>query len=545
MTEHQIFILVGLVSASLVWSATHGARWPALSQVVLANVRLLAGLTALTFGLIVLRTAPHSLPYWSQFTMLVYAAVGLTVWVGRDSFAERFVPPASARQLGWIRAVTCASLLVLVLKDDLTSTLLVPEEFQRFEGPVGALVQRFPSVFALREPDFLLALQRMTIIALVMGVLGLATRLVIPVAAACFTLFDFTLISYSHFFHSGFLPLQLLYLLSFLPADHGFSLDAALRRHRGRAPRELAPQTYGYAVFACVALYGLAYFDSGLSKLSVDPLWADAQNMKALVLSDASILIDRSFGLNLSIDYVRRGLPDALFGLLGAGAMMIEASGIVLVFRQRWAKVIAPAIVSLHLGIFLFQKFLFADLVVMPLMFVSLDWLMTRLGRPSKDVVPRAEGRRWPWALATACVTVVVLGGWWCGWEVFPLATHWGMYSVAMQRNEVTYRVLTAEYRDGTKRRIDLTREIDFLGHARWLDVVSIPKGAHQTARLQALFENYTRAHNAKHPAERHIARIRLELRRWHFAQDPQNPSGQSVREVVFEIPAALAHEQR
>lgn len=542
MTSHQIFLVTGLVVASLVWVAS--SRWRASGDSRRANVRLLAALFALTFSLVMLRPGFLALPLWTQLAVAAYAVVGLSLWAARDSFARMFVPASSAQQLGWIRVAVCASLLVLAIKDDLTSTLLMPAEFQRSRPPIGILEQELPNIFALRDLGFLTTLQRFTILTLALGMLGLGTRMTLVAAAACYTLFHFVLVSYSHFYHSGFLPLQILYLLCFLPASHGLSFDAVIRRRLRLAPREASPQTYGYAVFACTAIYGLVYYACGLSKLAVDPLWANAQNVKTIILSDAAHLIDHAFGLNFAIDYVGLGLPDALFGFLGAGAMLTETSGVLLVFRRSWSKLLAPAIVSLHLGIFLFQKFMFVDLLVLPLMFVSAEWLLAKLGLPARATTT-IERRRAPYAVAASTAAVVALGAWCFRWDRFPLASHWGMYGLSMMAESIRYSRLTVEYKDGRKEVIDLTREIDFLGHARWLDVVSMPdpRKPQTVKRLQSLLESYARAHDASQPPEKHVARFLIEARQWEFEKEPQNPDGQQVASRIFEMPARVASD--
>ena len=170
---------------------------------------------------------------------------------------------------------------------------------------------------------------------------------------------------YSHFFHTGLVPIYCGAVLSCSPCGDAWSVDSLIRKNRVRADRTVLLSWTRYAVWIVVAG---AYVCAGLSKLrNGGPWWWDGDNLKRLIL--ASGVHPDHFQLGLTGWLAT--LPIFWFSALGIVGLVVELSyGLVLVSRR--ARVVLPlAAIGLHLAIFVSEGIPCFDLVAIQAVFIN------------------------------------------------------------------------------------------------------------------------------------------------------------------------------
>jgi len=295
-------------------------------------------------------------------------------------FFERAVGVATPGTLGAIRAWVCGILLVMTLWEDLASTAMLPRSMLQPKG-VLHLLHAAPLGFDrfLSSAPALWTLEHATALVLFLGVLGLATRVVVPVAAVCSLLVAGILREYSWFYHTGLIPIYALAILSFTPCGDGFSIDRLVRAMRGKAmpPPSEARAVYGWSRYAVWTVIAVPYVAAGMSKLYYSGFaWLHPDNMKATLLR--TTLASMEFSWTLSIDLLRG--PNAVFAALAVAGLFTELLfGLVLV--SRIARRVLPAAMALtHIGILFLQNILFVDLILLQAVFYDLTQLRRRIG---------------------------------------------------------------------------------------------------------------------------------------------------------------------
>src|SRR5262245_18753493 len=192
-------------------------------------------------GLIQGRTV-HSLDLyldvWNRFAIRVLASGAvfslLAAVMTTRGFFLRCVGAATPGSLGAIRMWTCLVLLITTLWDDLGSIGMLPLEYHGALGLMRVL-HGLPIGFdaLLTSPWGLTALQRLTELLLLLGVLGWRTRIVIPLCALFTLVMNGILREYTGYWHQNLVPIYVLIALSFAPAGDGWSVDRLLRLYRG------------------------------------------------------------------------------------------------------------------------------------------------------------------------------------------------------------------------------------------------------------------------------------------------------------------------
>jgi hypothetical protein len=489
-----------------------------------------AFVVALVVGLLLVRRSTWGWPLWLQVGTLLAAALVLFRTVTRPWFRERYIGGGTATQLGWVRVVVCASLQVLALRFDITKTLFVPISFLREQGPLGWLFAHVPLELGLRNLFFLSAVRWIAVLSLACGMIGLFTRPALVIAAVTYTVFYYVQIAYTHFFHNGFLPLQLLYTLCFLPCADGLAIDA---RKRPEAPRS---EKYGVALFTCVVVYGLTYFVCGMSKWFVQPFWATGENLLRIFVIDSPVHIDHLFGLNLIPEYVRSGYPHWVFTPLAWAGILIETSAIFLLFRYKSWRWIPLAILGLHLGIYLGQKFTFVDCVVLTAAFVDIDRLRAKLGVGSlagpASPAPAAASR---FVLAPV-FAALILAGWVFSWETFPIASRWAMYAGRVDSTRIFYTVTWAIAPSGKRFATDLTDEMNWITAPYWRDVMPFPndRNPRVMAKVSQLLTNYATLYGADHPEREKIDRFEFDFMIWDYGRDPKSATYGEIADRIL-----------
>ena len=321
---------------------------------------------------------------WDTVTIPVLLR-GLGCWlvvlvVSSPAFFRRMVGVATPGSLGAIRTLTCLVLLVATLIEDLPSIALLPAEMRRSLGmtkylyilPIG-FERLVTSEASLR------AFQWLTELILFLGLIGWRTRIVIPLGALCTFVFLGILIDYSFFWHQNLVPLYVMIVLSFTPCGDGWSIDRLRKISQGKAVPDAgrASPVYGWSRYTCWVTIALPYVANGLSKLQDGGFyWWNATNMRTNLYLDT--LIPREFDWALSLSLVH--VPDIPFSLLGIFALTAETLfGMVLVSRVA-RRIFPVAAVMMHIGIFLLQKILFFDLILLQLVFFDFTPIRKAIG---------------------------------------------------------------------------------------------------------------------------------------------------------------------
>ena len=260
-------------------------------------------------------------------------AVGLLILVvSSPTFFRRFVGEATPGSLGAIRMLTCAILLLTLSWEDLASIALVPVELREpdTEPRYGFMHYLYflPVGFEgfVTNGTSLRAFKWLTELILFLGVIGWATRVVIPLAALCALLLNGILVEYSFFWHQNLVPIYLLAVLSFTPCGDGWSVDRLRKVYQGRAvaAADQGSPTYGWSRYVCWVAIALPYVFNGLGKLDGGEglFWWNATNMRSMLYQDS--LTPREFNWALSL-YLAPA-PDILFAMLGLFALLTETS---------------------------------------------------------------------------------------------------------------------------------------------------------------------------------------------------------------------------
>ncbi|MCB0378304.1 MAG: hypothetical protein KDD33_07415 [Bdellovibrionales bacterium] len=441
----------------------------------------------------------------------------------------------SPQQLGWIRICVTLGLSILAWKDDIMTTLILPEDYAYYwYGPMATLFKSFPNIFAYRDPSFLFFLKWGTRGFLLLSLFGVFTRFSMIAAFLFYLVFYYVQILYTHFYSSGYMPLILLFFLLFMPCT-ALSVDNWVRkRFLNKAAKPDPDLDCGPAVYACFAAYGLSYYVCALSKWLLDPYWAAANNMKKYLAGDAAALIDQTFGLDLTPTYVQMGGPDSVFFFLGTFALLAETAGIFILF-SKWARwIVPPMLMSFHLGTFFFQKFIFPEMLLAACMFIPIGYLL-----PKASFKLPALNKSFPvYRVALSCLLIAhVVSGWSSNHKVYPLSNTWNMYAASGYAEKTWYNFYFLNLRNGERIKTDLTDQIRFLGQAKWHSISYWPRDEKEEARLKALFNNYAKLYNETRPPELQIVSIDFVHFIWDFVNDYANPNhGNPDKALRFDV---------
>ena len=240
------------------------------------------------------------------------------------------------------------------------------------------------------------AFQVLTELLLFLGLIGWRTRLVLPFAALCHFVLLGILIDYSFFWHQNLVPLYVLMVLCFTPCGDGWSVDRLRKIAQGQTvpDADRASPVYGWSRYACWVMIALPYVATGLSKLQDGGFfWWNATNMRTNLYVDT--LNPREFDWALSLHLVHA--PDIFFSLMGLFALCSETFFGFVLFSRLARRIFPVAAIMMHIGIFLLQRVLFIDLILLQLLFFDFTrirktvggWLASKRGRLAYTL-------RWP-----------------------------------------------------------------------------------------------------------------------------------------------------
>lgn len=506
-----------LVAPILIESAYRGHSLPALNAIIQHR-------------------ADHPVEYYLskwhriavQFTVIGLASLLLGVASTTSAFFRRFVGDASPQALGAIRLIACATLLVATWLEDLPSVALLPAEMRHAGGSVHLLFTMPIGFDALvASASALRALQRLTELFLVLGMIGCGTRLVIPLAAAAHFLSLGILVDYSFFWHQNLVPLYVLLVLAFTPCGDGLSIDRLWTQYRGRPVRERDWAVYGCARYLCWVVIVLPYVQSGLAKLRMAGWsWWNATNMRSMLYLDT--LTPREYDWHVALNLV--SAPDALFTALGVATIVLEGSYLLVLVSRTARRILPWLMVGVHLGILLLQRILFLDLMLLQLVFVDVGGLRAALRRRGDADVP--AGTRFRFAAAVSAVVFVAATCWLQRVEFYPFSA-WHLYAMNDTSGRITYYKVVGHYDSGRVARARLEDGIGALAlDSRYS--VALDK-CFGTAEAVSICEQFlvasAAAYNARRPPGTRLTHYEIQTWTWDFLSDPHDPDHGRLQE--------------
>ena len=560
--RHEYRFSLALACALVVWFAFAKLVVPPLIE------RAYRGASFSLFNRII--TAQHTYPLdsylavWDWLALrvpvILVASGVLALAMTRADFLRTYVGVATPGTLGAIRMWTCLILLITLSWEDLASVALIPAEMRNRAG-----FMRFLHVLPIGYDAFLssakalTAFKAVTELLLFLGVIGWHTRVVVPLATVCGFLMVGILVEHSFFWHQNLVPLYVLAVLSWTPCGDGWSVDRLWRRYRGRPiPAAEEPRAvYARARYACWIVIALSYTATGLSKWQDGGLyWWHPTNMRSMLFADT--LMPREFDWAWSLHLVTA--PDAVFAVLGLTALLAETGFGVVLVSSRARRIVPVVVVMMHVGILLFQRILFLDLMLLQLVFFDLsrlgrkvgDLIASRRGRLARSTFPPvdtrdnaecapptvARARDLRYALVISALVVVSLICWYDHVEFYPL-TSWHLYSGLNTSGKITYLKVVGHYDSGHIAPARLEDGIGALAFdGRYGPTLEKCVAQRQPSDLETC-RRFLRASAAAYNARntRRLTHYEIQSRTWDFARDAANPQyGELTKQWVFDV---------
>jgi hypothetical protein len=283
--------------------------------------------------------------------------------------------PGDPRRLAAIRIGLCALLAARLARGPYLELAGQPAALFR---PISflRLLDRMPPA------EVVAALQVIAVAAAVLAMLGLLTRVTLPLAwLAALPLVAMTS-SLGKVVHNDVLLLLCLVPLLPAPAGAAWSLDA---RQRARAGHGAG---FGWPVRTAMLVVAGAYCCSGLAKLlHAGPAWVASDNLRWVLYA--------------SSDQQDTPNPFALFvadrpvlaHLVAAATLAVELGFPLVLWRPRLAWLFVPAVIAMHAGIGLAMRLDYSAMAATVLI-VMVDWpaVADRIRRPG--AAPGGPGRR-------------------------------------------------------------------------------------------------------------------------------------------------------
>lgn len=559
------WVLVAGVYLPWLVSEAYAGRGPGVLQRIFAEKR---AYIPLEYYLLRLRLLSAGGALGIAAAVLAFAAAKRDIERG-GLLSLRYLPRADAASLAGVRIGVCAIAFLLLLIEDPASTALLPRDWtQPAHVQVMALLRQASFVDAvLGSATALQALKLATLAALACAVVGFYTRVALPLAFLGLLAIGGVLRMYTHFFHTGILPLYLIAVLSLTPCADAWALDPRRRARAGRPAIEGSELAYTWARFSCWSVIALTYFAAGTSKLRHGGLfWWDGVNLKHKLLSDA--LNIGSFDLPFATIFA--SVPTSLYALLGLGTLVIEI-GFLLVPASRVARRYLPlGAVGLHLGIFVAQEILFLDLLLIHVVFYdhrawaerAAAWISAKLPpglvalfggtnpqTPTRSESPAGANPRAPersrlgstLTATLALIPVVYTGSIALGIEFYPVTT-WGMYSDRTQTSVVEYTWFHGIDSAGRTVKVRFEDAFGALSFNRTYDIIPRAFDPKTQGEVHAMLARYAEIHNRELPASEQLTAIEFDLRAWDFVAEPDDPArGRSIKHFVHRVGANVA----
>jgi len=459
----------------------------------------------------------------ARSTLLVVGGVAALRFLRREGAARtifaRFVGPAAPRVVGYLRILTSAVLLAVVVVEDVADTARLPRELASAHG-LFALFAAVPGFERFASSEVAVsAFEGISVGTLALAMLGVRPRWTVPLGALFYFVAQSLLRQPTWAYHTGLIP---LYLMTWLALAPWLGAELGVLGVERREARDT--EAAGWVRFGWVMLLFLPYVEAGLSKLcNAGPEWVSATNMRAILYMDSLDPMHFDFDGGLWL----RDAPDPFFVALGVAGMVGEILMVLALVSRRGKRWMPAAMAGMHVGILLLQNVIFLDLIALLVGFYGMALLFDRgTGSPfdlgggrSWPVAPRRGTRRAPRTLGVIVAVMAVFWGFAVEW--FPF-TAMQMYA----------RVRPAE--------VEYTRVLE-LREEGWVRArpervfPSLADGRYRRA-LRRCFEDdprcavFARAYLAEVPE---VEALRVEKRRWRFEEAPDDGDfGETIGEV-------------
>ena len=168
-------------------------------------------------------------------------------------------------------------------------------------------------------------------------------------------------------------------VLSFTPCGDGWSVDRLWKIYQGRAVADAdrTSPVYGWSRYACWAMIAWPYVANGLSKLQDGGLfWWNPINLRTNLYMDTLKPREYDWALSLHLTHA----PDILFSLMGLFTLFSETFFGLVLFSRVARRIFPVAAIMMHIGIFLLQKILFLDLILLQLVFFDFTAIRKAIG---------------------------------------------------------------------------------------------------------------------------------------------------------------------
>lgn len=297
-------------------------------------------------------------------------------------FNQKIIGMAPPERLGFIRVITVAAALMYVLWENFPSIAEVPYSWYKPQGFMMFFPERL--IWHLHwNVERLMAFKLLTVFFLSLALFGIFTQISLFIATCFYFYFIGVVRGYAWFFHTGLIPLYLMFFMIWLPSGDGVSLDKRFFFKKNNYFLDQRPSpSVGWAVFLLRAIVAACYFQAGFAKLRNMGLpWIAPWNLKHFFIQDSLDIMHFNFDLGLRVMY----FPDWFFVILAVAAIASELLYPVMLFSWQ-IRLVYPLIgMMLHGMIMLFHNIFFPDLILIQLVFYDWDRVFTVPQLPPHD----------------------------------------------------------------------------------------------------------------------------------------------------------------
>jgi hypothetical protein len=444
-----------------------------------------------------------------------------------DFSAPRLVN-GTPNQLAWIRIVVCLSAFILTVIENLPAISWLPVEFRKNQEFLHLLNALPGYETLLSNPHLLAILQWTTAILLLLGMVGLKTRVTLLLGGLCFFVLQAILRQYTYYFHGGLVPLYLLLVLPWTPCAAVWSLDHRMNPAKRKANR----QSVGFGIYACYTVMAIVYLLSGLSKMRESGLdWFRGENIQHILLQDAMNPHFPDHKWKATLWLVQHDAPQFVYSIIGVVAVATELGYFTVLF-SRTARIVTPAIAfGVHIGIWVFQHILFLDLLILQLVFLNADRLATFVVRrfrfhAAPEGFPVAtnhgEEQRTVAPIALASMAIVITGMlfiWIFRIEYYPVSS-WQLYSGSSSKSPIFYYKVVATLKNGSS---IIVPPRDYSPAVMASGLPTLIK-AIRSGGFEHFFSAYIERRDRQLAFGSPISTVDVQCWRWNYEVDPHDP---------------------